>query len=69
MENQPSPRWTLNKKDIKEWSINTAKFFAPAVLLYLAVLKTGGTIDQANIALYGWGVNTAYGLVWRFIQG
>lgn len=69
MNNLPSERFNLNREDIKKWSRDCAVFFAPAVVLYVGVLKMGGSTQQANVALYGWALNTIYDLAIKFIKG
>jgi hypothetical protein len=64
-----SERFKLNKEDIKKWLKNAAIFLAPAALVFLAVLETGGTIEEGLIALKLWGINVLIDLIRKFLAG
>lgn len=53
--------------DWQKWLKNTALFLAPAVLLMLLTLQSGGTLAEGAVALRLWGLNTAVDLVRKFI--
>ena len=67
--NQPnhSDRFSLNGADVEKWAHNALKFFAPAFIVYLTVIKTGGSQEEALIALKLWGLNTGVDLLSKFL--
>ena len=63
-----SKKFSLNKEEILKWLKNTLTFLAPALLVFLTVIQSGGTMNEALISLYLWGLNTAIDLLKKFIQ-
>lgn len=70
MEIQPldSKKYQLNERDIKKWLHNTGVFLAPAALVYLMILKNGGTHTEAQVALQLWILNTTIDLLKKYIK-
>jgi len=62
-----SKRFKLNKEDLKKWGNNTAIFLAPAILVFLLIVKNGGTQEQALTAVYLWLLNVTIDLLKKFI--
>jgi hypothetical protein len=64
MENK---RFSLNKQDIQKAVKNAAIFLAPALLVFLMTLESGGSLDEALIAIRIWGLNTLIDLIRKYI--
>lgn len=64
-----STQFSLNKADILKWGENTAIFLAPALLVFLITLQTGGSLESAANVLYLWFLNTCIDLLKKFIAG
>lgn len=64
-----SKRFSINKEDAKKWLKNALIFLAPAALVFLGVLETGGTWEEGLIALKLWGINVLIDLIRKFAAG
>ncbi len=59
----------LNEEELKKWGLNTLKFFAPAILIFLSALQNGTPVKQAMYAIYLWLINVVIDLVTKLAQG
>lgn len=73
-----SPKWTVNKEDIKKIAVDTARFFSVPLLMYLAQLT--GTLNNNNVlvaadfipslvtigAIQGWGLGILVNFFLKF---
>jgi hypothetical protein len=58
----------MKKEFVLKWRQNTMLFFAPAALVFLTVIQSGGTLEDAFIAIYLWMLNTAIDLLKKFLK-
>ena len=64
-----SKRFNLNSDESKKIIKNAALFAAPAVLLFLMTLQSGGTFKEAFLAIQVWALNTAIDITRKFVAG
>ena len=62
-------RFTLNEDKAMKVSKNAVIFLAPAVLVFLVVIQSGGSMDEALMALKLWTLNTTIDILRKFISG
>lgn len=62
-----SKKFNLNNEEIKKVVKNALIFAAPAILMFLTVLQSGGTFKEAFVAVQVWTLNTAIDLIRKFM--
>jgi len=64
-----SKRFTLNSNDISRVAKNALIFLAPALIIAITTLQTGGTFNEAFVALKVWALSTALDLLRKWQAG
>lgn len=59
----------LNVEELQKWGLNTLKFFAPAILIFLFALQNGTPMKDALNAIYLWLINVTIDLITKLAQG
>lgn len=62
-----SKRGVLTTEGIRLVAQNALIFAAPALLVFLTVIQSGGGIKEASVALYTWGLNTFIDLLRKIV--
>lgn len=68
-KNIVNKKWRLNSEEWTKWFKNAVIFFAPAGIIFITTVQTGGSIEDALIAFKVWGLSTALDLLRKLQEG
>jgi len=63
-----SQKWRLVPEDWQKFGKDALIFSIPALIVFLTVLQSGGTVEEAGVAVYTWILSMAINLLQKLAK-